>query len=193
MFSLIYAWINDWVNNREAGDLRRQHGHYDVIVMITIFSLNIAHLKYNSNLTGADKLKRHCILSCLYCTETSPWPWCSLLFYRYLDINQIDTLPQEMETLSATRYLWVLSCPHVFIFIRDEENEWIRNSPMFIWKLGPVVHFMDDTKMIIVKYMPDNFILVHGSAFPLNISMLSFPCNSAQLPSTNYCCYLNKW
>ena len=33
MFSLIYAWIKDWVNNREAGDLRRQHGHYDVIVM----------------------------------------------------------------------------------------------------------------------------------------------------------------
>ena len=36
MFSLIYAWINDWVNNREAGDLRRQHGHYDVIVMLDI-------------------------------------------------------------------------------------------------------------------------------------------------------------
>ena len=33
MFSLIYAWTNDWVNNREAGDLRRQHGHYDVIAM----------------------------------------------------------------------------------------------------------------------------------------------------------------
>ena len=33
MFSLIYAWINDWVNNREAGDLRRQRGHCDVIVM----------------------------------------------------------------------------------------------------------------------------------------------------------------
>ena len=24
MFSLIYAWINAWVNNREVGDLRRQ-------------------------------------------------------------------------------------------------------------------------------------------------------------------------
>ena len=34
MFSLIYAWINDWVNNREAGDLRRHHGHYDVIIML---------------------------------------------------------------------------------------------------------------------------------------------------------------
>ena len=34
MFSFIYAWINDWVNNREAGDLRRLDGHYDVIVMM---------------------------------------------------------------------------------------------------------------------------------------------------------------
>ena len=33
MFSLICAWINDRVNNREAGDLRRHRGHYDVIVM----------------------------------------------------------------------------------------------------------------------------------------------------------------
>ena len=34
MFSLICAWINRWVNNRKAGDLRRYHAHYDVIVMI---------------------------------------------------------------------------------------------------------------------------------------------------------------
>ena len=33
MFSLIRVWINDWVNNREAGDLRRHRGHYDVNVM----------------------------------------------------------------------------------------------------------------------------------------------------------------
>ena len=33
MFSLICAWINGWVNNREAGDLRRHRPHYDVIVM----------------------------------------------------------------------------------------------------------------------------------------------------------------
>ena len=34
MFSLIYAWINDWVNSREAGDSRRQRGHYYINVMI---------------------------------------------------------------------------------------------------------------------------------------------------------------
>ena len=33
-FSLIYVWINDWVNNRGAGDLRRYRVHSDVIVML---------------------------------------------------------------------------------------------------------------------------------------------------------------
>ena len=33
MFSLICVSINDWVNNREAGELRRHRGHYDVTVM----------------------------------------------------------------------------------------------------------------------------------------------------------------
>ena len=33
MFSLIRAWINGWVNNRESGDLRRDHAHYYATVM----------------------------------------------------------------------------------------------------------------------------------------------------------------
>ena len=28
------VWINNWVNNREAGDLRRHCAHYDFIVML---------------------------------------------------------------------------------------------------------------------------------------------------------------
>ena len=32
-FSLICTWVNYWINNREAGDLRRHRAHYDVIVM----------------------------------------------------------------------------------------------------------------------------------------------------------------
>ena len=34
MFSLICAWINGWVNNREAGYMRRHRAHYDVTVML---------------------------------------------------------------------------------------------------------------------------------------------------------------
>ena len=33
MFSLIWTSTNGWVNNREAGDLRRHRAHSDVIVM----------------------------------------------------------------------------------------------------------------------------------------------------------------
>ena len=35
MFSLIYAWKNGWINNRDAGDLRCHCTHYDVTVMYT--------------------------------------------------------------------------------------------------------------------------------------------------------------
>ena len=34
MFSLTCVWINNWVNNREDGDLGRYRAHYEVIVMI---------------------------------------------------------------------------------------------------------------------------------------------------------------
>ena len=33
VFSLICAWINDWVNNHEAGDLRRYRAQSDIIVV----------------------------------------------------------------------------------------------------------------------------------------------------------------
>ena len=36
MYSLICACINGWVNNREAGDLRRHRTHYDVSVILNV-------------------------------------------------------------------------------------------------------------------------------------------------------------
>ena len=33
VFSVICAWTNGWVNNREASDVRRHHAHYDVTVI----------------------------------------------------------------------------------------------------------------------------------------------------------------
>ena len=54
MFSLICVWINGWVNNREARDLRRHRGHYDVNVM------NQSRFWY---LTGPNKLRRPTVYS----------------------------------------------------------------------------------------------------------------------------------
>ena len=44
MFSLICVWINDWVNNHEAGDLRRHRGHYDVNVLKAYTEYNRVYL-----------------------------------------------------------------------------------------------------------------------------------------------------
>ena len=41
MLSLIFNWTNGWVNNKDAGDLRRYRAHYDVTVMINDFSILI--------------------------------------------------------------------------------------------------------------------------------------------------------
>ena len=41
MFSLICTLNNCWVNNREAGDLRRQRAHYDVVAMESHFSTTV--------------------------------------------------------------------------------------------------------------------------------------------------------
>ena len=44
MFSLICVWIAGWVNNGEAGDLRRYRANYDVTVMIP--NALVYHSKY---------------------------------------------------------------------------------------------------------------------------------------------------
>ena len=41
MFSLIWAWMNGWVTNREAGNFRRHRAHYDVTMMLHKRPVNV--------------------------------------------------------------------------------------------------------------------------------------------------------
>ena len=50
IFSLICAWINYWVNNREAGDLRHHRAHYDVNVMP--FSMTMSSHEHAFHITS---------------------------------------------------------------------------------------------------------------------------------------------
>ena len=61
MFSLIFAWMNGWVNNRDASDSRRNRAHYDVTVMILhwisfnwgwVVSVNYATIGSNDGLSS---------------------------------------------------------------------------------------------------------------------------------------------
>ena len=66
MFSLICVWINGWVNNREAGDLRRYRAHYDVIVMLN--HVNETDHRFSS---PATPILSTFSLSCLSCHTAS--------------------------------------------------------------------------------------------------------------------------
>ena len=63
MFSLICAWINDWVNNREAGD----RGHYDVhVIELEVFwqlHEHTATIQWRHN--GRDSVSNHQPHNCL--------------------------------------------------------------------------------------------------------------------------------
>ena len=48
MFSLICAWINGWVNTREATDLRRHRAHYNVTIMCMMHTTFVPNKNENS-------------------------------------------------------------------------------------------------------------------------------------------------
>ena len=53
MFSLICTWINGWVNNGEAGDLRRYRAHYDVTVMVNLMTLRSDQERLKTNIQSS--------------------------------------------------------------------------------------------------------------------------------------------
>ena len=77
MFSLIYAWTNDWVNNRDAGDFRHHRAHYDVTVMYTmnVIREHASHdiFPFKNISTGYSSISQ---LGILHTTLTIyRWPW----------------------------------------------------------------------------------------------------------------------
>ena len=65
MFSLMYTWANGWVNNRDAGDLRRYGVHCDVSVMwyfVTCFITVTLHERHDVS----KRQQRDCLINVLF-------------------------------------------------------------------------------------------------------------------------------
>ena len=118
MFSLIWAWINDWVNNHEAGDLRRHRGHYAVNVMplklvwtgfVWFLSLPIDPNWYTINTKTNFTWKKHetwCIFSfffkrtlSVYLLHVHIWTLNISSTLSILDIRNLD-----IKSTSISRY-----------------------------------------------------------------------------------------
>ena len=78
MFSLICVWINGWVNNREAGELRRYCARYDVTVMCNYSSMPKIPASKSSNmepplLSLVSVYTYFLIFICIFVSIASTW------------------------------------------------------------------------------------------------------------------------
>ena len=108
MFSLICAWINGWVNNREAGDLRRHRADYDVIVM-GIGAL-ISYIHKNSGMW----LLLHVLISKVVCRADSrfaPSQWETALLCNDVShwLGASLDQPWFVKTANKCWYGWVIT------------------------------------------------------------------------------------
>ena len=71
MFSLIRTWTNSWVNNGDAGDLRRHRAHCDVSVMVSKAFYHYMH--YNPRFVRFVQV-----------VEINKFLWITSCFYYYL-------------------------------------------------------------------------------------------------------------
>ena len=78
MFSLICAWVNGWVNNHEAGDLRRYRAHYDVTLMcVDVTDLRITRwLETWNSMTGINNIE-----------ASTNWPMIWLICTWHVETN----------------------------------------------------------------------------------------------------------
>ena len=74
MFSVSHAWINGWINNREAGDLRRYRTHCDVILMVKWF----VSMQVGMEIPQSGDCPCHCagpdMVMCAMCITPPPPP-----------------------------------------------------------------------------------------------------------------------
>ena len=76
-------WINGWVNNHEAGDLRRHRAHYEVIVIYILYvsasaccwATSCQWFETTCRTFGVTKMKKH-ILKIFPLIATQRWQFC---------------------------------------------------------------------------------------------------------------------
>ena len=94
MFSLICVWINGWVNNGEAGDLRRYRAHYDVTLMV-FMCCGVCHcVRFSHELEH-----EHYKLSVM--SVRPSYNWKKLENKTYSTAEDVDIIKKKQKLLNA--------------------------------------------------------------------------------------------
>ena len=163
MFSLICAWRNGWVNNRDAGDLRRHRAHYDVIVLLLTLVSEVNHLRsfwrrgvqtwgqqwaIAHHEYSDDKQDHHD-------TEHIHRPWARVKLIFQSRVWNVSTIIINLYSLSVDQYGDVVAENEPFegqvtqllsVFIQRGRIHW--NFPFII---SVVCFFMNDVDLLILR------------------------------------------
>ena len=144
MFSLICARTNRWINNREAGDLRRHQAHYDVSVMKTNAIEEVTlmtELRTVRSLVSLVTLYpiKYAHVYVLFCCVVSwaPRDACHLLIYIVQDYLLFQN---ALEFLAATKQLYKWYFPSVRLSVRlSVTHFWLCSRHRIIMKFSGVI------------------------------------------------------
>ena len=163
MFSLISVWINDWVNTREAGDLRRYRVHCDVIVMK--FMLRPNSSGYSDKwIPPWTELRRSVALSLFH---QKILLWIMNRHRTQIDVNIIwETTIKKWNNYKSFRSKYL---PGKFIYKHPCSTPLTNMIPwkwlyfkMSISKCGPYCSDLLDDDVIKWKHFPRNWPFVRG-------------------------------
>ena len=113
-------WINGWVNNREAGDLRHHSAHYDVIVMnnnqvtqrwrILVNKSYESAKKYNITKTKTTHNKTICVLCdvCISTTGLISGGWVNTQRGLYGSLENPQPFNNFPKDNILTKYIWLV-------------------------------------------------------------------------------------
>ena len=116
MFSLICAWMNDWVNTHEAGDSGRLRAHYDVTVvaqsicfaLIFVRNIRLKYLVYEDLqlITPAATVIESLLVMNLLCNWGRIFHWRVILFEISINNTQNNNTTNSIVTnhLSPIKY-----------------------------------------------------------------------------------------
>ena len=107
VFSLTCAWINGWINNREAGDLGRHRAHADVTVMLFHLHPSLSlPLPFYLHPFNRDLFNQLCTCKSIYQPTY-------LSIYIYIYIHLLTSLLSYKRTLKHT-LTWI---KHIVMYI----------------------------------------------------------------------------
>ena len=89
MFSLICAWINGWVNSREAGDLRPHRTHYDVTVIPGEFNVGLWRIFSTGRLGQCNFVGLSTSFPCFRTKSDCVSNLLALYIVEYINVNKV--------------------------------------------------------------------------------------------------------